>query len=44
VFLPGAPNPASGRLVLVDPERCIPTRPSVEAAFKALFTIGKSGW
>lgn len=43
VFLPGSPNPALGRMVLVEPERCIPTQIQVDAAIKALLSTGKTG-
>jgi uncharacterized membrane protein len=43
VFLPGSPNPAIGRMVLVEPARCIPTTISVDVAIKALLSTGKTG-
>jgi len=43
VFLPGSPNPALGRLVLVEPARCIPTAIPVDVAIKALLSTGKTG-
>jgi uncharacterized membrane protein len=43
VFLPGSPNPALGRLVLVEPERCVATQIPVDVALKALLSTGKSG-
>jgi uncharacterized membrane protein len=43
IFLPGAPNPAQGRLVLVEPQRCLPTDIPVAAALKALLSTGKIG-
>ena len=42
VFLPGSPNPALGRMVLVEPERCVATQIPVDAAFKALLSTGKT--
>jgi uncharacterized membrane protein len=44
VFLPGSPNPALGRLVLVEPERCVPTQIPVDVALKALLSTGKTGF
>lgn len=44
VFLPGSPNPALGRLVLVEPERCVPTQIPVDVAIKALLSTGKTGF
>jgi uncharacterized membrane protein len=44
VFLPGSPNPALGRLVLVEPERCLPTKIPVDVAIKALLSTGKTGF
>lgn len=43
VFVPSSPNPAQGRLALIEPERCVRTEIPVDAAIKALFTTGKSG-
>lgn len=43
VFIPGSPNPALGRLVLVEPERCIQTKIPVDVALKALLSTGKTG-
>ena len=43
VFLPGSPNPAVGRMVLVEPERCVATQIPVDGAFKALLSTGKTG-
>ncbi len=43
VFLPGSPNPALGRMVLVEPARCIPTTIPVDVAIKALLSTGKTG-
>ncbi len=44
VFLPGSPNPASGRLVLAEASKLIETKIPVDAAIKLLFTTGKAGW
>ncbi|HYG75658.1 MAG TPA: DUF502 domain-containing protein [Planctomycetota bacterium] len=43
VFLPGSPNPALGRMVLVEPERCLATEIPVDVAIKALLSTGKTG-
>lgn len=43
VFVPGAPNPAAGRLLLVRREDCLSTKISVDVALKALFSTGKTG-
>ena len=43
VFLPGSPNPALGRMVLVEPSRCIPTNIPIDVAIKALLSTGKTG-
>jgi uncharacterized membrane protein len=43
IFIPGSPNPALGRLVLVEPAHCIPTQIPVDVALKALLSTGKSG-
>ena len=43
VFLPGSPNPAIGRMVLVEPSRCIATNIPVDVAIKALLSTGKTG-
>ena len=43
VFVPGSPNPTTGRMLLVEPERCVPTNIAVDAAFKALVSTGKTG-
>lgn len=44
VFLPGSPNPASGRLILAEASKLVETKIPVDAAIKLLFTTGKSGW
>jgi len=43
VFLPGAPNPAFGRMVLVEPALCVMTQIPVDVALKALLSTGKMG-
>lgn len=40
VFLPGSPNPITGRLVLVDRAACLPLTLSVQDAFKFLLSTG----
>jgi uncharacterized membrane protein len=40
VFLPGIPNPLSGRLVIVERELCTPLPLSMEEAFKFLLSTG----
>jgi uncharacterized membrane protein len=40
VFLPGIPNPLSGRLVIVERARCTPLQLSMEEAFKFLLSTG----
>jgi uncharacterized membrane protein len=40
VFIPGAPNPLSGTLVLVDRDSCRPLDLSLEEAFKFLLSTG----
>lgn len=42
VFVPGAPNPTSGRLLLLDPRDARPLALPVNEALKALVTVGKS--
>jgi uncharacterized membrane protein len=42
VFVPGAPNPAAGRLVAVAPARCRPVDLAVDEALKGLLSVGKS--
>jgi uncharacterized membrane protein len=43
VFLPGSPNPAMGKMVLIEPERCIASKIPVDVAIKALLSTGKTG-
>lgn len=43
VFVPGSPNPTSGRLLFIAPERCVPTDMPVDATLKALVSTGLSG-
>jgi uncharacterized membrane protein len=40
VFLPNVPNPVTGRLLLIDRERCKPIPLSMEEAFKVLLSTG----
>jgi uncharacterized membrane protein len=40
VFLPGIPNPLSGRLVIVARDQCAPLALSMEEAFKFLLSTG----
>ena len=42
VFLPGAPNPAAGRLLVADIESTRPIDMSVSDALKALVSVGKT--
>ncbi|MBI3072857.1 MAG: DUF502 domain-containing protein [Deltaproteobacteria bacterium] len=42
VFIPGSPNPTSGRLIIAPPDRCVLAGLSVDAAFKGLLTTGKA--
>jgi uncharacterized membrane protein len=42
VFIPGSPNPTSGRLVIVPPEQVKRTNIPVNATFKILVAAGKS--
>jgi uncharacterized membrane protein len=42
VFVPGSPNPANGRLVLVDPAEARPLDARVADALRALVSIGKT--
>jgi uncharacterized membrane protein len=41
--VPGSPNPAAGRLVLVKREDCVATEIPIDVALKALFSTGKMG-
>lgn len=43
VFVPGSPNPAAGRLVLIKRDDCVATKIPVNVALKALFSTGKTG-
>jgi len=40
VFVPAAPNPTSGRLLLIERDRCQPTALSVEEGFKIILSGG----
>jgi uncharacterized membrane protein len=40
VFVPNAPNPLQGRLLLVDRARCTPLNTSAEDAFKMILSTG----
>lgn len=42
VFVPGSPNPAAGRLLLVDPAALRPAPLTVNKALTALVSLGKS--
>ncbi|MBN2145236.1 MAG: DUF502 domain-containing protein [Candidatus Aureabacteria bacterium] len=42
VFIPGVPNPTSGRLLIMDKESMKPLSISVNEALKALVSIGKT--
>jgi len=42
VFIPSAPNPTSGRMVILAPEQVKPSTMSVHDALKTLVTIGKA--
>lgn len=42
VFVPGAPSPTVGRMVILPPEHVVPSPCSVHEALKTLLTIGKS--
>jgi uncharacterized membrane protein len=42
IFLPGAPNPAAGRLVAVGENRCLAVDLAVDEALKGLLSVGKS--
>ncbi|HLJ10669.1 MAG TPA: DUF502 domain-containing protein [Planctomycetaceae bacterium] len=42
VFVPGAPNPTVGRLVVIDSERTIALSVSVSDALKTLLSVGKT--
>jgi uncharacterized membrane protein len=40
VFLPNVPNPVTGRLLLIERDRCQPVQLSMEEAFKVLLSTG----
>lgn len=42
VFVPGSPNPTSGRLVVIDPKLVRPINVSVGDAMKSLISVGKT--
>src|SRR5262245_42312136 len=42
VFIPGAPNPTSGRLIVIDAARTVPLSISVSDALKTLLSVGKT--
>lgn len=42
VFVPGAPNPTAGRLIVIDEARTIPLSISVSDALKTLLSVGKT--
>jgi uncharacterized membrane protein len=42
VFVPGAPNPTVGRLIVIDADRTIPLAVTVSDALKALLSVGKT--
>ncbi len=42
VFVPGAPNPTAGRLIVIDAERTIPLSVTVNDALKTLLSVGKT--
>lgn len=42
VFVPGAPNPTVGRLIVIDGARTIPLSISVSDALKTLLSVGKT--
>jgi uncharacterized membrane protein len=42
VFVPGAPNPTAGRLIVIDSERTVPLSVSVSDALKTLLSVGKT--
>jgi uncharacterized membrane protein len=42
VFVPGAPNPTAGRLVVIDAARTVPLAMSVSDALKTLLSVGKT--
>lgn len=42
VFVPGAPNPTAGRLIVIDADRTVPLSVSVSDALKTLLSVGKT--
>ena len=42
VFVPGAPNPTAGRLIVIDADRTEPLAVSVSDAIKSLLSVGKT--
>lgn len=42
VFVPGAPNPTAGRLIVIDANRTLPLAVSVSDALKTLLSVGKT--
>lgn len=42
VFVPGAPNPTAGRLIVIDAARTVPLSMSVSDALKTLLSVGKT--
>ncbi|MBI3866252.1 MAG: DUF502 domain-containing protein [Planctomycetia bacterium] len=42
VFVPGAPNPTTGRLIVIDATRTVPLAMSVSDALKTLLSVGKT--
>jgi uncharacterized membrane protein len=42
VFVPGAPNPTSGRLIVIDSARTTPLSVTVNDALKTLLSVGKT--
>ena len=42
VFVPGAPNPTGGRLIVIDAARTVPLSVSVSDALKTLLSVGKT--
>ena len=42
VFVPGSPNPTTGRLIVIDASRTVPLSISVNDAIKSLLSVGKT--
>ncbi len=42
VFVPGAPNPTTGRLIVIDPAQTVPLSMSISDALKTLLSVGKT--